>query len=390
MTDITSEKWLWIKGGLFVVIAFLSLGLLLIELTNVKQVLLVLLSIWAFCRAYYFAFYVIEKYIDGDFRFAGLIYLPKYMFQRWTGSEPAKPTLSQSGWPSSWYVFWSCVFLVSNFFGPSIYSFIIMTRISQEKYIMPTVTGAISTQVAFLAVVASFSRVSLKFSIPIAYSILWLLTTVFLFGCEFVGEASDTEQVVGIFLFLSVLLAAAIGQLLLTKSLLGFQLCDNSEMNPPVQVGKKHKQLTILYLLTCTVAVALLCLVIKATKDGFRILADYEFLVISLGALVGSLPAAGLLILVLRVTLSTLPHKEEWKSIPLIAVGIAFFPFIAHGLIQFPFSFHGRALPAITTGEILQWYCFVGGFVTSLCIILLHARSQGIRLKRSSFCNHEN
>ena len=34
--------------------------------------LLLALAIWAFCRAYYFAFYVIEHYIDPGFKFAGL------------------------------------------------------------------------------------------------------------------------------------------------------------------------------------------------------------------------------------------------------------------------------------------------------------------------------
>ena len=81
MVDIRSEKWLWIKGGLFVVISLLSLGLLLLELSNARQVVLVFVSIWACCRAYYFAFYVIEKYIDSRFRFAGLLYVPQYMEQ---------------------------------------------------------------------------------------------------------------------------------------------------------------------------------------------------------------------------------------------------------------------------------------------------------------------
>lgn len=34
---------------------------------------LLALSIWGFCRAYYFAFYVIEKYVDPEFRFSGLL-----------------------------------------------------------------------------------------------------------------------------------------------------------------------------------------------------------------------------------------------------------------------------------------------------------------------------
>jgi ABC-type sugar transport system permease subunit len=33
---------------------------------------LMAVAIWAFCRAYYFAFYVIEHYVDPSHRFAGL------------------------------------------------------------------------------------------------------------------------------------------------------------------------------------------------------------------------------------------------------------------------------------------------------------------------------
>jgi hypothetical protein len=33
---------------------------------------------WGFCRAYYFAFYVIEKYIDPNYKFSGIISFLKY------------------------------------------------------------------------------------------------------------------------------------------------------------------------------------------------------------------------------------------------------------------------------------------------------------------------
>ena len=37
---------------------------------------------WAFCRAYYFAFYVIEHYADPGYKFAGLVDFAKYLFKR--------------------------------------------------------------------------------------------------------------------------------------------------------------------------------------------------------------------------------------------------------------------------------------------------------------------
>ncbi|HUP80605.1 MAG TPA: hypothetical protein VM260_18800 [Pirellula sp.] len=389
MTDISSEKWLWIKGGLFVVIGFLSLGLLLMELTNAKQILLVLLSIWAFCRAYYFAFYVIENYIDVDYRFAGLIYLPQYIVQRWSGSIPTEPMSSQSGTTLSWYVFWPCVFLVCDIIGPGVY-YPIVRGVNQREYIDASFAGAYATQIAFLAIVTSLARIPLKYSIPLSFTLLWVLAATFFFGVAFFLNGQVLSDVLPVFLLLTVLLAAVIGQMLLAKSLLVLSWCNIHEMSPPRQIEKVQNQLTIRYLLASTVAVALICVVFNATKDVLRLSSDYSFLVLLLAVLVGTLPAVGLLILLLRVTLSESTLKHEWKSIVLIAVCLGIFPFISHSLIQFPFSFHGRALPSITTIEILHWYCFVGGFVTSMTIVLLHARSQGIRLRYSSFDNQEN
>lgn len=39
---------------------------------KLKVALLLLLAIWCFCRAYYFAFYVIEHHVDPNFKFSGL------------------------------------------------------------------------------------------------------------------------------------------------------------------------------------------------------------------------------------------------------------------------------------------------------------------------------
>jgi hypothetical protein len=39
---------------------------------ELQTVFLLGICIWSFCRAYYFAFYVIEKYVDSSFRFSGL------------------------------------------------------------------------------------------------------------------------------------------------------------------------------------------------------------------------------------------------------------------------------------------------------------------------------
>ena len=44
-----------------------------LENPTLRTVGLLAITIWAFCRFYYFAFYVIEHYVDPGYRFAGLV-----------------------------------------------------------------------------------------------------------------------------------------------------------------------------------------------------------------------------------------------------------------------------------------------------------------------------
>ncbi len=78
MSNLTDPRALWMKGGLFVVLGMIAAVLLIVRTPNVGSVCLLAIVVWAFCRAYYFAFYVIEHYIDPNFRFAGLIDFARY------------------------------------------------------------------------------------------------------------------------------------------------------------------------------------------------------------------------------------------------------------------------------------------------------------------------
>ena len=64
MKIIENKKLLIIKGFLFLLVGILASALLLLEIFSWKRFLLLTLIIWAFCRFYYFMFYVIEKYVD--------------------------------------------------------------------------------------------------------------------------------------------------------------------------------------------------------------------------------------------------------------------------------------------------------------------------------------
>jgi len=72
MRDLTDAFWIKTKAVLFLFLGVFAGGLLLNELPSWRVGILLLITVWSFCRAYYFAFYVIEKYVDPSFRFSGL------------------------------------------------------------------------------------------------------------------------------------------------------------------------------------------------------------------------------------------------------------------------------------------------------------------------------
>ena len=82
MADLTNPKLIYLKGGLFFLSGCLAAAALLIEHPNMRTALLLALAIWCFARFYYFAFYVIEHYVDPQFKFAGLWAFARYLLKR--------------------------------------------------------------------------------------------------------------------------------------------------------------------------------------------------------------------------------------------------------------------------------------------------------------------
>ena len=72
MKDITSPGWIKVKGILFLLVGIGVAALLILEHPTWKVALLLAVTVWCFCRSYYFAFYVIEKYVDPSYKFSGL------------------------------------------------------------------------------------------------------------------------------------------------------------------------------------------------------------------------------------------------------------------------------------------------------------------------------
>jgi hypothetical protein len=84
MKDIVSPSLIKLKGLLFLLIGLLAAALLVLERPTFKVAVLLAITIWCFCRFYYFAFYVIEHYVVGNYLFSGLLSFFRYLLRRRT------------------------------------------------------------------------------------------------------------------------------------------------------------------------------------------------------------------------------------------------------------------------------------------------------------------
>jgi hypothetical protein len=82
MKDLTNPSWIKAKGLLFLFLGIMAATLLILEHATWKVAGLLALTIWCFCRSYYFAFYVIEHYVDPGYKFSGLGSFARYLIQR--------------------------------------------------------------------------------------------------------------------------------------------------------------------------------------------------------------------------------------------------------------------------------------------------------------------
>jgi hypothetical protein len=75
---------MYLKAILFLVAGTVAAVGILLESLRWRTALLLGIAIWSFCRLYYFAFYVIEKYIDPGYRFAGIGAFLLYLLRKAT------------------------------------------------------------------------------------------------------------------------------------------------------------------------------------------------------------------------------------------------------------------------------------------------------------------
>lgn len=72
MADLKNPRLIIVKGFLFLIGSILACVILLMDRPDLRTAALLAAAIWCFCRFYYFAFYVLQNYVDPTYRFSGL------------------------------------------------------------------------------------------------------------------------------------------------------------------------------------------------------------------------------------------------------------------------------------------------------------------------------
>ena len=79
---ILSNKLIYLKAILFLIIGITGFLYCWSITFDIPLFLTLLVTIWAWCRLYYFIFYVIEKYVDSGYKFSGIINFFCYVFKK--------------------------------------------------------------------------------------------------------------------------------------------------------------------------------------------------------------------------------------------------------------------------------------------------------------------
>jgi len=64
---------------------------LILERPTGKVAVLLAASVWCFARFYYFAFYVIEHYVDPEYKFVGLGSFVRYLLRKRKRADDENP-----------------------------------------------------------------------------------------------------------------------------------------------------------------------------------------------------------------------------------------------------------------------------------------------------------
>ena len=82
LSDDLPASLIYLKGSLFLLLLASASVLVIILDSTAYRIGCLLIVIWSSARLYYFLFYVIEHYVDDEYRFSGLFSFCRYLFRK--------------------------------------------------------------------------------------------------------------------------------------------------------------------------------------------------------------------------------------------------------------------------------------------------------------------
>lgn len=81
MGDLKDPRLMYLKAGLFLLAGCVAAATIFVQNPTLITGFLLVITIWSFCRLYYFMFYVVQHYVDDSFRFSGIIPFVMYVLK---------------------------------------------------------------------------------------------------------------------------------------------------------------------------------------------------------------------------------------------------------------------------------------------------------------------
>ncbi len=92
--DLQTPWLIHLKGALFILLGLLAATLLIVQLPTFKTAALLGVAVWAFCRFYYYLFYVLEKYLGREARFSGIFDAVHFLLTQPSSRPRSRPEKS--------------------------------------------------------------------------------------------------------------------------------------------------------------------------------------------------------------------------------------------------------------------------------------------------------
>lgn len=398
MNESASEKVLWTKGGLFLLLGCVASGLLLMLVGNVSVAVLLVVAIWSFCRVSHLAQRIMEKQPIPCFysaRLTALFNYCMYVFDR------CRPTLDANLDPSNssaleinrteaisrlaymWFaIAATSMLLIPNIYQESVRVGGLVNGLFESMWI-----GWCAVIAAVCTITSALVKLPLTYRISLTYAVLSFLAFMSALGLSFghggIPTLMPTILMLWIYATTAYLMGFAILWFYRLSSLCQLEICSNDLLANSSANNHSSEQISIRFILVATTGIATVLALIRTSVPNR--LEEFAFVLYIVGIGCG---------IVACVTLVTIPllnlffsrARSHWLThASLVALGVAILPFaIMFAVSHIPTPERIPSNNKFGTSEYLGMYAFFFSYTVLLSIIFWTFSRAGIRLVKQT------